>query len=90
MLASASVGLAVVIAVIGAKVVTHLYHERIENTLIQAVGAYNTDVNATLFAVNWQWIGLIAGAMIVAALLGITVPILASLRRKLINILREE
>jgi uncharacterized membrane protein HdeD (DUF308 family) len=90
MLAIASLVLSVVVAIIGSVVATSMFGQRLADRLVQAVGAYNTDVDPTLSAANWQWLGLIGAAMLVAALLGITVPILASLRRKLINILREE
>lgn len=82
--------LSAALAVVGALIVTNMYGERIAMALVHGVGAYNTDVHVTLFGLNPTWLLLIAAAMAVAALIGISIPLLASLRRKLITILREE
>lgn len=90
MLAATSLLLAVVLAVIGAIIATSMFKDSIANGFINAVGAYNTDVQATLFGLNWTWLSGIVGSLLLAALVGISVPIVISLRRKLIAILREE
>ncbi|HSW65719.1 MAG TPA: FtsX-like permease family protein [Bacillota bacterium] len=90
MLAAASLVLSVVLAVAGAKVVTNMFAPRIAGAFIKTTGAYNTDVHASLLGINWLWFGGAAAALLLAALIGITIPILISLRRKLITILREE
>ncbi len=90
MLALASLVLAIAFAIIGSMVATHLYQVRITNALVQAVGAYNTDMHVSLLGVQWLWDAAIAVALGAAAFLGISVPVLASIRRKLVTILREE
>jgi uncharacterized membrane protein len=90
MLAIAALILAVVLAVIGASVVTSMYQDQLANMFVQAVGAYTTDVHATLLGVQPLWLAAVVGALAVAAFIGISIPIAISLRRKLINILREE
>lgn len=90
MLTAASLVLALILAVIGGMIATSIYKDRVANTFVQTLGAYNTDVHATLLGINPVWICGIALAMVVAAFVGISVPIIASLRRKLITILREE
>ncbi|HJQ09010.1 MAG TPA: ABC transporter permease [Candidatus Saccharimonadales bacterium] len=90
MLAASALVLAVVLALIGAAVVSSLYQDRIAQGLVQATGAYNTDVQVNLVGMNGPWMLGIIAALAVAAFVGTTIPILISLRRKLITILREE
>lgn len=90
MLAVMALVLSVVLAAIGARAVASLYATRIADAFVKTTGAYNTDVHVNLLGINWKWLGAAAGALLVSALIGITIPILASLRRKLITILREE
>jgi hypothetical protein len=90
MLAIAALVLALILAVIGAYVVTSMYKDQLANVFIQTVGAYTTDVHATLVGVQPLWFGAVVAALAVAAFIGISIPIAISLRRKLINILREE
>lgn len=90
MLAGSAAAVAVLLAVVGAYVLTMLYDDKIAQGLIQAAGAYNTEVHVTLLGINLPWLVSIIVALIVAAFIGISLPVLASLRRKLITILREE
>jgi hypothetical protein len=90
MLAGSALLCAVLLAIIGALVATAKFHEKIGQGLVQAVGAYSTDVQVTLLGLNMQWLLGIAGALLAAAAIGITFPVLISVRRKLITILREE
>lgn len=90
MLTIATAVVAVVLAVIGALVVNSMYHDRVATALIQGAGAYNTDVQVTLFGLNSSWLLLIVAAMVLASVVGIGIPLANSLRRKLVTILREE
>jgi ABC-type antimicrobial peptide transport system permease subunit len=90
MLAASALILSCVLAAIGATVVSHIYDTSIADGLIQTTGAYTRDVHVQLLAFNPLWFGAVTVALAVAALIGITVPVLANLRRKLITILREE
>ncbi len=90
MLAIAGLVLALVLAIIGAEVVTSMYATSISNSFVQTVGAYNTGMHVHLLGVRWLWIGGAIAALLISAFIGITIPIIASLRRKLITILREE
>lgn len=90
MLTVSAAVLAIILATVGALVVTNMYGERIAMALVHGIGAYNIDVHVTLFGVRPAWLLLIAAAMALAALIGIGIPLLTSLRRKLITILREE
>ncbi len=90
MLAAASLVLSAILAAVGAKVVTSMFAARMAGAFIKTTGAYNVDVHASLLGINWLWLGAAAAALLLAALIGITIPILVSLRRKLITILREE
>lgn len=90
MLAASGLILSLVLAVIGASVLTALYDDKIAQGLIQATGAYTKDVKVTLIGANVAWLAAITAALFAATALGIAVPVLASIRRKLITILREE
>jgi hypothetical protein len=90
MLAGSALAVAVIVAVAGALLLTTLYDDKIAQGLIQATGAFNEDVSVVLLGINTYWVAGIIGALFLAAALGIAVPVLASIRRKLINILREE
>jgi hypothetical protein len=90
MLAVASLLLSVVLAAVGAKVASSMFAVRIAGAFVKTTGAYNIDIHASLLGINGLWLGGAAVALLLAALIGITIPILVSLRRKLITILREE
>ncbi len=90
MLAFSALVTALVLAAGGAYAVSSIYDERFAQGIINATGAYSTDVNVTLLGINRTWMGGIVLALFVSAAVGIAVPVLASVRRKLINILREE
>jgi hypothetical protein len=90
MLAGSALAVAVIVAAAGAYLLTALYDDKIAQGLIQATGAFNEDVNVVLLGINTYWVAGIIGALFLAAALGIAVPVIASVRRKLINILREE
>jgi hypothetical protein len=90
MLAGSALVLAVVLAAAGAYLLTFLYDDKIAQALIQATGAFNSDITVVLVGINVVWVAGIVGALFLAAALGIAIPVLASIRRKLITILREE
>lgn len=90
MLAGSALVVAVVLAAVGAYVLTVLYDDKIAQGLVQATGAFNNDITVVLLGIQPIWVLGIVGALLLAATLGIAVPVLASVRRKLITILREE
>ena len=90
MLAGSALVVAVVLAAAGAYLLTALLDDKIAQGLIQATGAFNSDISVVLLGIQPIWVLGIMGALVVATALGIAVPVLASIRRKLITILREE
>lgn len=90
MLTVSALVLALVLAAIGAYALNRLYGEQIATAFVQATGAYNTDVSVNLIAPNALWLAAIAAALVLAAIIGIAVPVFAAVRRKLAAILREE
>lgn len=90
MLAGNALVVSVVLAAALAYWLTTLYDDKIAQGLIQATGAFDSEIHVVLLGVRPSWMLEIIGALVLAACLGIAVPVLASVRRKLITILREE
>jgi ABC-type antimicrobial peptide transport system permease subunit len=90
MLAVAALIVAFILALIGAHIISHMYVGRVTEILVQNTGAYTTVVHGSLVGFNALWLLAVTGVLVVAAAIGIAVPVLLSARRKLITILREE
>jgi ABC-type antimicrobial peptide transport system permease subunit len=67
-----------------------LFGDRYAAMLIQSVGAYTQQPQVQLMGFQPLWLLAVTGAMVVAALIGVSIPTFAALQRKLITILREE
>jgi hypothetical protein len=90
MLTGSAAVCAFVLASIASFVVSHMFAERVAAGLVAGAGAYNQALSVRLWGVEPIWLLCILGALAAAAFIGITIPVLANLRRKLINALREE
>lgn len=90
MLACSALILALLLALVGVAIFNHFFEESLAQGLVQATGAYGKTVEVNFLGLNSQWLLGITFAMFIAAFIGIGIPVLASVRRKLINILREE
>jgi hypothetical protein len=90
MLAVSALLFAMIIAAAGAYAMNMLFGDRFAATLVQAVGAYTQEPQVNLLGVEPLWVVAVAAALLLAAAVGITIPVLAALKRKLITILREE
>ncbi|MCL2037639.1 FtsX-like permease family protein [Candidatus Saccharibacteria bacterium] len=82
--------LAFVMAVVAALILSYKYANAFNAELIAATGAYTSNINSSLIGFDMLWLLAISGALIMAALLGLILPIAMGTRRKLINQLREE
>lgn len=89
-LAFGALVLALVLALVAAYVANSVFGSSIAEELVQATGAYTREVEVSLLGINPTWLLMIVGALVIAAIIGIGVPVLAAVRRKLINILRDE
>jgi hypothetical protein len=67
-----------------------LYGDRFAALMVQTTGAYTQNPHMSLLGYQPTWLFGVAGALVIAALIGISIPIIAAVNRKLINILREE
>jgi len=81
---------AVIIAVGAAYTLSIGLGDGVKAGLVQAVGAYTQDPTVSLVGLQPLWLLGVTGALVVSAFVGISIPIVAALRRKLITILREE
>jgi hypothetical protein len=90
MLASNALFIALIIAV-GVAIIVSLNLSGIwGQTLIQTVGAYDKNVQATLVGIEPLWLLAIGGVLMAAALVGIIIPIFLNSRRNLMSLMREE
>ncbi len=90
MLAVSALLFAAIIGAACAYGVNSLLGERFAATLIQSVGAYTQNPQVNLLGIEPMWIFGVVVALLVAAFVGVSIPVLAALKRKLITILREE
>jgi ABC-type antimicrobial peptide transport system permease subunit len=90
MLGVSALLMALIFGVLGAYIVQAMLGQKFAATLIQSVGAYTQNPHISLLGIEWSWLLGIAVAFCVAMAVGITIPVLAALKRKLITILREE
>lgn len=90
MLAVSALLFAAIIGAVCAYAVNAIFGDRFAATLVQSVGAYTQEPRVNLLGIEPLWITGVVGALLVAAFVGITIPVLAALKRKLITILREE
>jgi hypothetical protein len=90
MLAGNALLIALIIAVGTAVVVSLNLSEVWGQTLIQTVGAYDKPVQASLVGFEPWWLLAIGTVLLVAAFVGIIIPIFMNSRRNLMNLMREE
>ncbi|HKX72785.1 MAG TPA: ABC transporter permease [Candidatus Saccharimonadales bacterium] len=90
MLAVSALLFAGIIGATGAYAANVAFGDRFAATLVQSVGAYTQNPTINLIGVEPIWLLGVTGALLLAAMIGITIPVLAALKRKLITILREE
>ncbi len=82
--------LALVIAIVAAVIVSYKFADSFNAELISATGAYTSNISSSLIGFDILWLLMISGALVLAALLGLILPIILGTRRKLIDHLREE
>lgn len=70
--------------------ISGIYANDIAQALIQATGAYTGDLRVVLVGFNGSWLAAIAALLIIASVVGVTLPVMTNIRRKLIEVLREE
>ena len=90
MLGASALVLAVLIGAAGAYAVHILMQERFAAALIQSVGGYSAEPYVALIGIQPLWLGGVTTALSVAVFIGISIPVFAAIKRKLITILREE
>jgi hypothetical protein len=90
MLAFSALLFAAIIGAVCAYALNEVFGDKFAATLIQSVGAYTQNPQVNLLGFEPLWLAGVVAALLLAAFVGITIPVLAALKRKLINILREE
>lgn len=90
MLAGNAIVVSLLFAGIGAYVFSAKFADRFNAALVQAVGAYENPGQSVLLGVQPLWLLGIAGLVLVAATVGVAVPVLISRRRNLATMMREE
>lgn len=90
MLACSALGMALLFGASAAYVLAINYSSRVHDLLVEAVGAYDSQTTTSIFSIQPVWISAIAMALLGAALLGMSIPILASIRRNPMKQMREE
>jgi hypothetical protein len=89
-LAAGALCIALLLASLGAIVLSHLANTSLQNMLVQSVGAYDTQTHTSLFWVEPVWVSGIALVIFAATIAGVALPLVASQRRSLIKFMREE
>ncbi len=90
MLTGSTLLFALVIGTTLAYGVNVIYGSNFTAQLIQSTGAYVQDPHVSLVGIQPVWLLAVAGALVVAAAIGVSIPVFAAIHRKLITILREE
>lgn len=90
MLTISALACSIIFAIAGAYSIHILQGEQFAALLVQASGAYTANLQANLVGYEPFWLAAIAAALAASALVGISIPIAAAIKRRLINTLREE
>lgn len=81
---------AICLATAAALVLTNLFSTPLSAMLVTATGAYQTSVHATLLGLSPAWLVAITLLLFVSMVIGVSLPLSLSLKKRLINSLREE
>lgn len=90
MLACNALVTALLLGLIGVFTLDYLIGDTMAAELIKTVGAYTLEVPLGLVGFEPLWIVGGVAALALASFIGVSIPVIATLRRKLITILREE
>lgn len=90
MIAFSSLLTALLVAFASAFIFDYYFSASLTQTFVSVLGAYDSNVKATLVGVNLVWLGVIAGGLLGSAVLGIVIAVLSNGRRDIVKYMREE
>lgn len=90
MLAVSALLMAFLIALGVAIAISAEYADDLNMIFIRTLGAYESNITLWLVGLNWLWLGIIAGALLLTAIIGVLIPTINAVRGRLSNRMREE